>query len=83
MAIHKILPNNLSNRIYMHIDIHGNDIREAGSIFQLCTKKNTFFVIGWQTLEWCRRFCELLKEITELTKVQHNMYPSIYTILLL
>ena len=44
MAIHKILPNYLSNRIDMHIDIHSNDIREAGSIVLLCTKKNAFFL---------------------------------------
>ena len=67
-AIHGIAPNYLSDRIDMHFDIHGYDSREAGSMnIYLPTVdkemyKNSFFIFGWQALEWSVRFCEELYE---------------------
>ena len=68
IAIHGIAPNDLSERIDMYFDIHGYDTREAGSMnvyFSTVHKeiyKNSFFIFGWQTLEWSVRFCEELYE---------------------
>ena len=63
-AIHGIAPHYLSDRIDMHFDIHGYNTREAGSmnVYLPAVHKeiytNSFFIFGWQTLEWTARFCK-------------------------
>ena len=52
-VIHGIGPHYLSDRIDMHIDIHGYDIRETGSmnVYHPAVHKeiyrNSFFIFGW------------------------------------
>ena len=63
-AIHGIAPHYVSDRIDMHFDIHAYNTREAGSMnvyFPAVHKeiyRNSFFIFGWQTLEWTARFCK-------------------------